>query len=102
MAPYSGRSRHSNEQTTLNRRQSRDDQKLKVRKTDTKEYALTVPMADERFNEFDQSKARERAEEKRKFYENVKKRKLLESKLTKKRKWKKFSRMTPEEKKERI
>ena len=102
ISPYSGRSRNSNEPTTLNRRRGRVDQKLKVRKTDAKEYALTVSMVEERFHEFDHSKAREKVEEKRKFYEKTKKRKLLESKSIKKRKWKKFSRMTPEEKKERI
>ena len=102
MSPYTGRSRNSNENPTFNRRHAQIDKHLKVRKTAAKEYALNVSRIDERFNEFDHSKAREKAEEKKKFYEKAKKRKLLESKTIRKRKWKKFSRMTPEEKKERI
>ena len=97
----SAHSKNSNEQKSKNRRIGVKHDNLRVRKTDAYGYALNVSVVDGHFSAFDHKKARELAEEKKEVYERTKKRKLLD-KSNKKRKWKKFSRMNPDEKKERV
>ena len=97
----SAHSKNSNELKSKNRRIGVKHDNLRVRKTDAYGYALNVSVVDGHFSAFDHKKARELAEEKKEVYERTKKRKLLD-KSNKKRKWKKFSRMNPDEKKERV
>ncbi len=59
---YTNRSKNSNDNSSLQlRRQAMQNDQLKVRQTEAREYALSISMLDQQFNDFDHKKAREQA-----------------------------------------